>query len=111
MHRDNNTRLLFTADRVPVSLPLGLADLKSRLSWGVSYKLEPLTDEGKIRLLLQGSEQRGLTLKHDVASYILSRYSRDISDLLAILDQLDQASMAAQRKLTLPFVRQQLGNP
>ena len=109
--RDNNTRLLFTADRAPVSLPLGLPDLKSRLSWGVSYKLEPLTDEGKITLLLQASEQRGLTLKHDVASYILSRYSRDISDLLAILERLDQASMAAQRKLTLPFVRQQLGNP
>jgi len=109
--RDSSTRLLFTADRAPVSLPLGLADLKSRLSWGVSYKLEPLTDEGKIRLLLQASEQRGLILKRDVASYILSRYSRDISDLLAILDRLDQASMAAQRKLTLPFVRQQLGSP
>ena len=108
--RDSNTRLLFTADQVPALLPLGLPDLKSRLGWGVSYKLEPLTDEGKIALLLQAAEQRGLTLKQDVASYILSRHSREISDLLAILDRLDQASMAAQRKLTLPFVRQQLDN-
>lgn len=107
--RDHNTRLLFTADQVPTSLPLKLADLKSRLSWGVSYKLEPLTDEDKIQLLLQTAGQRGLTLERDVASYILSRYDRDIPGLLAILDQLDHASMAAQRKLTLPFVRQQLG--
>ena len=109
--RDRNTRLLFTADRAPVSLPLGLADLKSRLCWGVSYKLEPLNDEEKIALLLQASAQRGLALQRDVASYILSRYSRNISDLLAILDRLDQASMAAQRKLTLPFVREQMADP
>ncbi len=107
--RDASTRLLFTADRVPGSLPLKLADLKSRLSWGISYRLEPLADEDKIQLLLQAADQRGLILKQDVASYILSRYSRDIPALLTILDQLDQASMAAQRKLTLPFVRQQLG--
>jgi len=43
--RENNSRLLFTADQGPGSLPLELADLKSRLSWGVSYKLEPLADE------------------------------------------------------------------
>ncbi len=106
--RDNNSRLLFTADQGPGSLPLELADLKSRLSWGVSYQLEPLADEGKIQLLLQAADLRGLTLKQDVASYILSRYSRDIPALLTLLDRLDQASMAAQRKLTLPFVRQQL---
>lgn len=106
--RDFNTRLLFTADRRPGSLPLELADLKSRLSWGISYKLEPLDDRDKIPFLLQAADQRGLFMKADVASYILSRYSRDIPDLLALLDRLDQASMAAQRKLTLPFVRQQL---
>lgn len=106
--RDNNSRLLFTADQVPGSLPLELADLKSRLSWGVSYKLEPLADEGKIQLLMQAADQRGLILKQDVARYILSRYSREISALLTLLDRLDKASMAAQRKLTLPFVRQQL---
>lgn len=109
--RDSHTRLLFTADRAPGALPLGLADLKSRLAWGISYKLQPLADEDKIKLLLQAAEQRGMTLKQDVASYILSRYSRDIPDLLTILDHLDHASMAAQRKLTLPFVRQQLNNP
>lgn len=106
--RDLQTRLIFTANCGPTSLPLELADLKSRLGWGVSYKLEPLADEGKIQLLLQAADQRGLILKQDVASYILSRYSRDIPALLATLDRLDQASMAAQRKLTLPFVRQQL---
>ncbi len=106
--RDHTTRLLFTANCGPATLPLGLADLKSRLGWGVIYKLEPLADEDKIKLLLQAADQRGLPLEQEVASYILTRYSRDIPDLLLFLNQLDQASMAAQRRLTLPFVRQQL---
>lgn len=108
--RDSRTRLVFTADSAPAALPLELADLKSRLGWGVSYRLQTLADEDKVELLLQAAAQRGLILKQDVAGYILSRYSRNISDLLAILDQLDLASMAAQRKLTIPFVRQQLDN-
>jgi len=108
--RDRHTKLMFTANCRPGALPLELADLKSRLSWGVSYKLSPLADEDKIQLLLQAAEQRGLILKQEVASYILSRYSRDIPGMLDILNQLDHASMAAQRKLTLPFVRQQLRN-
>lgn len=107
--RDEHSKLLFTADCVPAGLPLGLPDLKSRLGWGVSYRLEPLADEDKVQLLLQAAEQRGLILKADVANYILARYSRQIPDLLSLLDRLDHASMAAQRKLTLPFVRQQLG--
>lgn len=106
--REHHTRLIFTANCGPGSLPIELADLKSRLSWGVSYKLAPLGDEDKIHLLLQSAEQRGLILKQEVASYILSRYSRDIPGMLDILNQLDQASMTAQRKLTLPFVRHQL---
>ena len=106
--RDSQTRLLFTGECSSGALPLELVDLKSRLGWGVSYRLQPLADEDKIKLLLQAAAQRGLILKQDVASYILTRYSRDIPGLLAILDHLDLASMAAQRKLTLPFVRRQL---
>jgi DnaA family protein len=51
-----------------------------------------------------------MDLSRDTASYILKNYSRNISSLLSFLDQLDQASLAAQRKLTIPFVRDLLGS-
>ena len=48
-------------------------------------------------------------LSGDVARYLVDRLPRALPDLLAILDRLDQASLAAKRPLTLPFVRAQLG--
>lgn len=106
--REQKTRLVFTANQGPASLPLALADLKSRLAWGVSYTLQPLDDQDKMDLLIIQAGKRGLTLKQDAAQYLLTRCKRDTRALLQTLDQLDRASLAAQRKLTLPFVREQL---
>jgi DnaA-homolog protein len=33
---------------------------------------------------------------------------RDLHSLFDILDQLDEASLAAQRRLTIPFIREAL---
>jgi DnaA family protein len=41
----------------------------------------------------------------DVASYIMRRAPRRLGDLLGILDILDENSLQAQRRLTIPFVK------
>ena len=56
---------------------------------------------------LQAAEQ-GLTLAEPVADYLLRHHSRDLRDLLATLDRLERATLAAQRHPTLPFVRELL---
>lgn len=106
--REQSTRLAFTANQGPAALPLELEDLKSRLAWGTSYTLQPLNDEYKMDLLVMQANKRGLILKQDAAQYLLTRCKRDTQALLSTLDKLDKASLAAQRKLTLPFVRDQL---
>lgn len=108
--RESGSGLLFSADCGPSSLDIELADLKSRLSWGAAYQLLPLDDNGKQALLIQHAKKRGLVLKPEAASYLISHCSRDINNLLDTLDKLDRASMAAQRKLTLPFVLNQLAD-
>ena len=106
--RQQNGRLL-AAFRPPLAqLPLGLPDLKSRLGWGPSYRLHPLSDSDKGHVLQRAASQRGLSLPGDTLNYLLTHYSRDLPHLLDLLDQLDQASLEAQRRLTLPFVRQWL---
>jgi DnaA family protein len=45
----------------------------------------------------------------ETASYLLRRLPRDMPALFDLLDQLDEASLAAQRKLTVPFVKSVLG--
>lgn len=106
--RDNGARLLVTANCSPTALEVALPDLASRLSWGLSYRLYPLSEEETIEALLQSAAERGLKLPTETAHYLLKHCPRDMGSLLEILDQLDRASLAAQRRLTIPFVRTQL---
>ncbi len=48
----------------------------------------------------------------ETANFLLVRSKRDMSSLYRILDTLDQAAMKAQRRLTVPFVKEVLdANP
>ncbi len=48
---------------------------------------------------------RGLDLSEEAALYLVHRLPRDMHSLFGVLDQLDEASLAAQRRLTVPFLR------
>ncbi|WP_283648002.1 DnaA inactivator Hda [Hafnia paralvei] len=100
------TRLLITGDRPPRQLNLRLPDLASRLDWGQIYKLQPLGDEDKLLALQLRSKLRGFELPEDVGRFLLKRLDREMRTLFMTLDQLDRASITAQRKLTIPFVKE-----
>lgn len=102
-------RLLIAADVAPKYLSFSLLDLKSRLNWGVTYQLHRLTDEQKVVVLQLRAQHRGLQLNKTVGQFLLSHCSRDMNELYAILEKLDQASLVEQRRLTIPFVKQVLG--
>lgn len=106
--RDAGRRLAVTADRGPTQLPIGLPDLRSRLAWGEAYHLQPLADDDKLVLLTHEAARRGLQLSPEVGRYILDRAPRDLPSLLSLMNHLDEAALAAQRRLTLPFVRDHL---
>jgi DnaA family protein len=109
--RSGDTILLVTADCSPTTLPLSLPDLVSRLSSGVSYRLEALDDKEKQKALEEAARRRGMTLSSKTTRYILKHCARDMGSLLAFIERLDRASLAAQRKLTIPFVRTLLQQP
>lgn len=109
--RELGGRLCLTASLPPAQLGLGLVDLQSRFGWGPVFQLQPLQDDEKIRAMKLRAERRGFDLPEDVAAYLLRRYPRDLHNLFALLDKLDHASLQAQRRLTIPFVRQWLGAP
>ncbi|MET0081049.1 MAG: DnaA regulatory inactivator Hda, partial [Candidatus Thiodiazotropha lotti] len=67
-----------------------------------------LNDEERLELLMSNAELRGLSMSVETAQFLLQRTPRDIHFLTILLDRLDQASLAAQRKLTIPFVREAL---
>lgn len=99
-------RLIVAAAQPPAVIGFGLADLASRLAGGLVLTLQPLDDVQRMVAVQLRAHLRGFELPDDAAQYLLRRLPRDMNSLYAFLDELDQASLAAQRRLTLPFVRE-----
>jgi len=108
--RENNTRLIITANQPPAEINITLKDLVSRLQWGPVFKLNELTDSEKTQALQQRAQCRGFDLPNNVANYLLNNCNRDIADLFAVLDALDKAQLQQHRRLTIPFVKLVLEN-
>jgi DnaA family protein len=93
--------------RPPADLNLR-EDLRTRLGWGHVFQLH-LLDETQCRAVLrQHAEGRGIFLKDDVMDFILTRFSRDLGNLMALLDQLDGYALQTQRPLTIPLIKAML---
>lgn len=106
--RDAGASLLVTATRPPASLDIALRDLKSRFGAMLVFQLHALDDNGRLEALRRKAAARGMDLPEETGRYLLTRVSRDMRDLAALLERLDRVSLARQRKLTVPFVREQL---
>lgn len=104
--RETGSRLLVTATASPLALGIKLADLRSRLAWGPVFQLAGLDDSARVEALRLHAAARGFDLPDEVAEFLMRRAARDMNSLYRLLDKLDQASLAQQRKLTIPFVRQ-----
>ena len=50
----------------------------------------------------------GFELPDDAARWVQRRFPRDMRSLHALLDTLDEAALVAQRRLTIPFIRETL---
>jgi DnaA family protein len=106
--RAADTMVIYAARLPPNELPLVLPDLGSRLGQCVRLPLETLDDDGRRQVLLQRAARRGLELDEAVLDYLFKRVGRDLANLTALLDRLDKASLAAQRRITVPFLKQTL---
>ena len=103
--RAEGTALIFTAQVVPAQLDLSLPDLRSRLGACTQFTLRPLEDGERREVLRRQAALRGIELDDTVLDWLFARYVRDLGALLDLLDRLDQASLAAQRRITVPFLR------
>jgi DnaA family protein len=102
---DAGGKIIVAAHDLPKAIQLSLPDLISRLSWGITYQISSLTDNEKLLALTMRAHRRGISLSEEVGKYILTHCPRHMATLFAALDALDKASLAAQRRLTIPFVK------
>lgn len=110
--QDGAGRLYVASTGPPAALRFRLPDLRSRLLAAPVHQLHELAEEDRIAVLEQRAGRLGLVLPRESAAYLVHRMPRDMHSLCAALDRLDVAALAAQRRLTVPFLRQVLeGQP
>ena len=102
---EQGSRLVMSGATPPAALPFGLADLASRLNGGVVLTLQPLDEQEQLAALQLRAQLRGCELPEETAQFLLRRLPRNMTALCAFLDELDEASLVAQRRLTVPFVK------
>jgi DnaA family protein len=81
-------------------------DLASRMSWGLTYRLEPLSDDQKRKVLMTTAHEKGLALDEEVIEYALTHFQRDMGSLSALLNGLDEFSLEQQKPVSLSLMRQ-----
>ena len=104
--RDHGNLLVVSANSPPRELGLSLADLQSRLTSGIVYHFSAYTDEEKTAILRFRAARLGLEISEEVALFVINRGGRNLDQLLDYVKQLDAASLRAQRRITIPFVKE-----
>jgi DnaA family protein len=105
IRNEGHAFLLVSGPAAPAQLKLRI-DLITRLGWGLVYQVHELSDEEKIKAMKSHAMDRGLDLPQEVCDYLLRHGRRDLPSLMATLDALDGFSLANQRRITVPLVRE-----
>ena len=107
---ESGGQLVVAASVPPRECGLLLADLASRMSRLPVFQLHSLDEAQRVAALQLRATHRGLELPDDTAAYLLKRSRRDMASLYELLDKLDHEALRAQRRLTIPFVRDVLND-
>ncbi len=107
---DADRILLVSAVMSPRECPIDLPDLQSRLVRLPTFRVRPLGDDERVSALQLRAKHRGLDLPDDTARFLLNRSRRDMASLYDVLDKLDLAALRAKRRLTIPFVKDVMGD-
>ena len=105
---DGQQRWVLAAGGLPPSDLQLREDLRTRLGWGHIFQLQVLNEAERRAVLRQHADARGIFLSDDVMDFMLTRFSRDLSSLMQLLDQLDGYALQTQRAVTIPLLKSML---
>ncbi len=114
VYRDFDERragLVVSAAAPPAACGWSLADIGSRFGASEVFQVHRLDDDQQVEALRLRASLRGFDLPEDTARYLQRRFTRDMASLCALLERIDTAALSAQRRVTVPFIREALGDP
>ncbi len=101
-------RWVLAAGAAPPSDLVLREDLRTRLGWGHVFQLQALSESERRAVLRRAADERGVFLSDEVMDFMLKRFSRDLSSLMMLLDQLDGYALRTQRAITIPLIKAML---
>ncbi|MDJ0654802.1 MAG: DnaA/Hda family protein [Xanthomonadales bacterium] len=104
--RDQGTVVLAAGQQPIRGIDTPLPDLASRLQGMTELRLDPLSEDDRAELLRRRSSRRDVPLSEEVIGYLLRRQARDPASLVGLVNELQDASLAVKRRLTVPLARQ-----
>ena len=107
---DGQPRWVLAAGGLPPADLVLREDLRTRLGWGHVFELHALREPERRAVLRVEADARGVFLSDEVMSFMLNRFSRDLSSLMHLLDQLDGYALQTQRAITIPLIKAMLDN-
>ncbi|MES2414937.1 MAG: DnaA regulatory inactivator Hda [Pseudomonadota bacterium] len=107
---DGHPRWVLAAGNLPPADLNLREDLRSRLGWGHVFELHALTETERRSVLRREADARGVFLSDEAMDFMLTRFSRDLSSLMQLLDQLDGYALQTQRAITIPLIKAMLEN-
>lgn len=105
---DSGGALIMAAEPPPALLQWALPDLGSRCAAAAVLQLRVLDEAQQQQALQLRARLRGVELPDETLRWLQRRFPRDMRRLYGLLDTLDEASLVAQRRLTVPFIREVL---
>ena len=105
---DGLHRALLISGDLPAADLVLREDLRTRIGGGLVYGLKVMNESERREVLSQQANLRGLTLRDEVLDFMLTRFSRDLSNLVGWLEQLDRYALETQRPITIPLIKDML---
>ena len=107
-HRENNKKLVLSANCPPQHLQIQLADLQTRMSWGLTLRLHTIPTDQQLDALIYKANDLGFEISPTVGRFLISHYEQDLSTIWTLIETINDATLSAKRKLTIPFLKQWL---
>ena len=109
MARESGAAVILTAREAPARWPLVLNDLASRLKALSAVPMHAPDDALLAAILVKLFADRQVRVSEELVQFMLSRFDRSVDVLRGAVERLDQAALAAGRRITIPFIREVLG--
>ncbi|MBP1882741.1 DnaA regulatory inactivator HdaA [Sinorhizobium mexicanum] len=112
--RQHGTALLMTSRLWPMSWPVTLPDLRSRLKAATVVEIGEPDDELLTQVLVKLFADRQLFIDERLVGYIVARMERSLEAAQTIVERLDRLALARGTRLTRTLAAEvlaELGNP